>query len=195
MRIEQDPALTICGMAGDAARALRELERLRPDLVIVDINLPDSHGLDLIKEIHTRDPKVYILVFSMHDEELFGERALRAGARGYVTKSAAPERVLEAIHRVLAGRLAVSDELSHRLMTSATGRSKVEKSPIQQLSDREMEVFQLLGEGLGTKQIAERLKRSSKTIDTYRLRIKVKLKVDSATKLVVQAARWVAEAR
>lgn len=193
MRIAQEEGLAVCAGVGTVAEALAAVERHHPDIAIVDINLPDGHGLELIKEIHARDPEVRLLVFSMHDEHLYGERVLRAGAQGYLMKSESPEKIIEAIHRVLAGRLAVSDELSNRLLADATRQGRSKATAMQQLSDRELEVFELIGQGLGTKDIANRLNRGVKTIDTYRLRIKEKLQVGTATELVAKAARWVAE--
>ncbi len=191
--IALNPKLVICAAVGRITLALEEIERHRPDLVILDINLPDGHGLELIKDIRACNSKVLILVFSMHDDGIFGERVLRAGAQGYVTKSSPPDALIDAINRVLDGKIAVSEDLAQRLIATSTGRNKSSLTLLHQLSDRELEVFQLLGEGLGTKEIAERLKRTSKTIETYRLRIKTKLKIATATQLVVHAARWVAE--
>lgn len=193
LRIAQEQDLAVCAAVGDVAQALAAVEQHHPDLAVVDINLPDGHGLELIKEVHARDPEVRLLVFSMHDENLYGERVLRAGAQGYLMKSEPPEKIIEAIHRVLAGRLAVSEELSHRLLSDATRQGRSKATAMQQLSDRELEVFELIGQGLGTKDIANRLNRGVKTIDTYRLRIKEKLQVGTATELVAKAARWVAE--
>lgn len=193
LRITQEVDLEVCAAVGEMAAALAAVERHQPDLAIVDINLPDGHGLELIKEVHTRDPAVRLLVFSMHDENLYGERVLRAGAQGYLMKSEPPEKIIEAIRRVLAGKLAVSDALSHRLLSEATRQGRSKETAMERLSDRELEVFELIGRGLGTKDIASRLNRGVKTIDTYRLRIKEKLQVGTATELVAKAARWVAE--
>lgn len=193
LRIAQEGGLKVCAAVGDVAKALAAVELHHPDLAIVDINLPDGHGLELIKEIHVIDPGLRLLVFSMHDERLYGERVLRAGAHGYLMKSEAPEKIIDAIHRVLSGRLAVSEELSQRILSETTSRKPSKESGIQQLSDRELEVFELLGQGLSTKEIAGRLNRSVKTIDTYRLRIKEKIQIGSANELVAKAARWVAE--
>lgn len=193
LRITQEGDLEVCAAVGEVAQALAAVEQHQPDLAIVDINLPDGHGLELIKEVHTRDPAVRLLAFSMHDENLYGERVLRAGAQGYLMKSEPPEKIIEAIRRVLAGKLAVSEALSHRLLSEATRQGRSKETAMERLSDRELEVFELIGQGLGTKDIANRLNRGIKTIDTYRLRIKEKLQVGTATELVAKAARWVAE--
>lgn len=193
LRFAQEPDLSVCGSVGDAAGALRALDEAAPDLVILDLTLPDSQGLDLIKEIHARRPEVRILVFSMHDENLYGERALRAGAQGYLMKGEPPERVHEAVRRVFDGRLAVSDSLAQKLLANATRRRPATSAVIEHLSDREFEVFRWIGLGLGTKEIAERLHRSVKTIETYRQRLKDKLGVGSAPQLVARAATWIAE--
>ena len=193
LRLSQDPLIEVCGAVGTVSRALKELDRLRPDLVVVDINLPDGHGLDLIKEIHRRFPSILILVFSLHEDALYGERAMLAGARGYVSKSASPEEVVNAVHRILAGKVVVSEKVLDDIVATKTGKKGRGSDPVRELSDTELEVFHLLGEGFTTKQIAEKLKRSSKTIDTYRLRIKKKLKIRSAVELVAYAGRWVAD--
>jgi DNA-binding NarL/FixJ family response regulator len=193
LRIAQEQDLVVCGAEGDMAHALAAVERHRPDLAVLDINLPDGHGLELIKEIHARDPKIRLLVFSMHDENLYGERVLRAGAQGYLMKNESPDKIIDSIRRILDGKLAVSEELSHRLLSEATQRSRSKGPGMEQLSDRELEVFELIGQGLDTKEIAHRLKRGVKTIDTYCLRIKEKLKIGTMSELVARASRWVTE--
>lgn len=193
LRISQEPDLSVCASVGDVAQALQVLEQHHPDLAILDLNLPDGHGLDLIKEIHTLYPDVRILVFSMHDEHLYGERVLRAGAQGYLMKSEQPDKVIEGIRTVLSGNLVISPRLSHKLLAQFVPKGQPDAAPIQRLSDRELEVFQLIGQGVSTKEIAVRLQRSAKTIETYRLRIKEKLNIGSAQELVATAARWVIE--
>lgn len=193
LRIAQEPDLVVCAEVGDVPQALAAAEIHHPDLAIIDINLPGGHGLELIKGIQARHPNVRILVFSMHDEHLYGERVLRAGAHGYLMKSEPPGRIIDAVREVLAGKLAVSQDLSDRLLSDVTHRKRSKGSRMQQLSDRELEVFELIGKGLGTRDIAKRLQRGVKTIDTYRSRIKDKLQIGSATELVAKAARWVAE--
>jgi len=180
-----------CFEAGDAAAAMVALEKQKPDLAIVDITLPDTHGLELVKDIRARCPDTRILVFSMHDEAVYGQRAIRAGANGYVMKTVNPEKVLAAVHEVLAGRLAVSDALAQKLLNSMReGKQESSQTNLENLSDRELEVFHLVGQGLGTRQIAERLHRGIKTIETYRLRIKQKLGIETAPEFVAVAAAW-----
>lgn len=192
-RLAQEEDMKVCAAVGDMAQALAAVERHHPDLAVVDISLPDGHGLELIKEIQARHPKVRVLVFSTHDERLYGARVLRAGAHGYLMKSEPPENVIDAIRNVLAGKLAVSEDLSQTLMADAAHQKRSKMTPMQLLSDRELEVFELIGSGLSTKEIAGRLNRGVKTIDTYRLRIKEKLQIKTVTDLVAKAARWVVE--
>lgn len=192
LRFSRESDLTVCASVGSASAAFPAIEQTHPDLAIVDISLPDAHGLELIKDIHARFPQLRMVVFSMHDEELYGERALRAGARGYVTKNEPPGRIVQAVREVFAGRLAVSDALAQKLLSAMHSSNASTSSNIELLSDRELEVFQLLGQGVGTREIAERLNRGVKTIETYRTRIKEKLAVTSASELIVRAATWVA---
>lgn len=192
-RIAREEDLHVCADVGNMAEALAAIEQYQPDLAIVDINLPDGHGLELIKEIQARHPSVRVLVFSTHDERLYGSRVLRAGAQGYLMKSESPEKVIFAIRDILGGKLAVSDELAQKLMADAAHQRRSKASPMQLLSDRELEVFELIGTGLSTKEIAGRLNRGVKTIDTYRLRIKEKLQIATVSDLVATAARWVVE--
>jgi DNA-binding NarL/FixJ family response regulator len=144
-----------------------------------------------VKDIRARYPDTRILVFSMHDEAVYGQRAIRAGANGYVMKTVNPEKVLAAVHEVLAGRLAVSDALAQKLLNSMReGKQESSQTNLENLSDRELEVFHLVGQGLGNRQIAERLHRGIKTIETYRLRIKQKLGIETAPEFVAVAAAW-----
>ena len=193
LRISHEPDLHVCASVGTSAEALKALDQEKPDAVVIDMNLPDGHGLELIKEIHARHPSVRMLVFSMHDDRTFGERALRAGAQGYVMKSESPDTVVSGIRRILSGGIVTSAELSARLIASFSPNARATKTPVESLSDRELEVFQLIGQGVATKEIAARLHRSVKTIETYRVRIKNKLKLESPQELVASAARWLAE--
>lgn len=193
LRISQETDLTVCADVGSVAEALSAVTQYQPDLAVIDINLPDGHGLELIKEIHALDPALFLLAFSMHDEQLYGERVLRAGAQGYLMKSRPPEEIIIAIRRVLSGKLAVSEELADKILSESTRQIRTPTSATQELSDRELEVFELIGEGHSTKEIARRLQRGIKTIDTYRLRIKEKLHITSASELIARAARWVIE--
>jgi DNA-binding NarL/FixJ family response regulator len=192
IRISREPDLVVCASVGEASSALPAIAEHQPDLVIIDITLPDGHGLELVKDIHARHPGLRLLVFSMHDETLYGERMLRAGASGYVMKKDPPERVVEAVREILAGRLAVSDALSQKMLNAFRGQAVPAASGMELLSDRELEVFQLLGQGMGTREISEHLRRGIKTIETYRNRIKDKLDIGSASELVARAAAWAA---
>jgi DNA-binding NarL/FixJ family response regulator len=193
LRIRQEADMDVCAAVGSKDHAITAVREYHPDLVIVDLNLPDGHGLDLIRDIRAYDPKVRLLVFSMHDEHLYGERALRAGAQGYVMKSESPDVVMHAIRGVIGGRLAVSDSLAQKVLASKTGRTNEITSPMEQLSDRELQVFRLLANGVSTKQIAGRLRISIKTVETHRAGIKQKLGIGSATELVAAASRWLTE--
>jgi len=190
--IRHEANLLVCGEAETAAEALEKARSTNPDLVLVDITLPGRSGLELIKDLQSVRPTLPTLVISMHDEVLFAERALRAGARGYIMKHEGGSKVIRAIRTVLSGEIYVSDGVSRRVLAglSAAGHRTLH-SPIEQLSDREFEVFQLLGEGLSTQQIGRRLNLSSKTVETHRTNIKVKLGIKSSCELIAHAARWI----
>jgi DNA-binding NarL/FixJ family response regulator len=190
--IDSEPGLVCCGGAKSAEEALQEVPRCNPDLVITDITLPSRSGLDLIKDLATLDPNLPVFVYSMHDELFYAERALRAGARGYLMKEAGSEKMLEAIHQILSGQISVSPKIAAKILnqySGATARSS--NSPIEKLTDREFDVFQLIGKGRSTKQIADQLHISPKTVAIHREHIKEKLGVDNATELTHQAIRWV----
>jgi len=189
--IDEEPDLHVCGDAGDVPTALELVEAEEPEVIVIDISLGGQSGLELIKQINTRYPSVHILALSMHDEKLFAERALRAGAEGYVNKEESPDRVIEAIREVLAGRIYLSDEMSNRILHRLVDRDQsVEQSPIDTLSDRELEVLELIGRGLTTRQIASELHLSRKTVDTYRDHLKSKLQIKTANELVRYAVAW-----
>jgi len=191
-RINRERDLMVCGEAQTARDALGAIASLQPDIVVLDLSLPNGHGLELIKDLQILHPEIYVLVFTMHDESLFAERAMRAGARGYVMKQEPPERLLAALRAVLRGDYFVSDNASSAFMQSFFSQPAKARSPsVERLSDRELEIFQLLGQGMGTRQIADRLGRSVKTIETHRARIMQKLAVKSAAQLVCYASRWV----
>jgi DNA-binding NarL/FixJ family response regulator len=194
-RIGLEPDLAVCATCESISNALKEVDAHHPDLVVVDLTLPNGHGLDLIKKLHTRYPAMRLLVFSMHDEQTYGERALLSGAQGYVMKDESPDRVLEAIRDVLAGKISVSPNLSDRLLQTATGGRHLgaNKLPMERLSNRELEVLEWIGQGLSMKIIAQRLRRSVKTIETHRQRLKDKLHIKSNPELIAQAACWVQE--
>ena len=189
--IAQQPDLAVCGEAEDARGALAAIEAHPPDLAIVDISLKESSGLDLIKDIRARWPKLPVLVLSMHDEAIYAERVLRAGARGYVTKSEVSSKVVEGIRKVLAGEVYVSEKIASKMISSLVGGGELDMFPIDRLTDRELQVLGLIGQGLQTRDIAERLHLSTKTVDAHREHIKRKLNLDSAAKLVRYAVHWV----
>jgi DNA-binding NarL/FixJ family response regulator len=191
--IDAEPDLEVCGFAEDGREALGVVERERPDLVLVDLSLGGTSGLDLIKRLVERPVKV--LVVSMHDELTWTERALAAGALGYVHKSEATRDIVQAVRRVMTGRPYVSEATSERMLQRLVGtatRERVE-SPIETLSDRELEIFERIGQGLSTLEISEALGLSPKTVQTYRQRVKEKLGLETAAELSSQATRWVVE--
>ena len=189
--LEQEPDLAICGKAEDVKSALEAVRRLEPDVVVLDIFLHDTSGLDLIKDIKARWPELAVVVFSEHDESLFAERVLRAGARGYVSKRETPAKLIKAIRDVLNGGIYVGEKTTSEILRKfVTGRADTNKSKVNGLTDREFQVFQFIGEGLETRQIAEKLHLSLKTVETHREHIKKKLNVDSATKLAKYAIQW-----
>jgi DNA-binding NarL/FixJ family response regulator len=189
--LEQEEDLIVCGEASSARSALEAIERLQPSIVIVDILLKDVNGIELIKMIKSRFGKIPVLVMSMHDESLYAERSLRAGARGYIMKEEATDKMLTAVRKVMTGGIYLSERMVSRILHRlAEGKDEAE-SPLDRLSDRELEVFQLIGEGSPTRQIAERLNVSIKTVESYRAHIKEKLELTSSTELVKQAVHWV----
>jgi len=189
--INREPNLVVCGEAADAAQTLQAIETLRPDMAVVDLTMEGTHGTDLIKNITSRYKGLLVLVLSMHDEPLYAERALRAGARGYITKREGAEKIRQAILRVLAGEIQVSKTVEARILKEASaGRSIGAGLPVDSLSDRELEVFQLLGSGYGPSQIADELHLSVKTVEGYMARIKEKLLLKDARQLVQQAIQW-----
>ncbi len=191
--IENEVDLHVVGQMDNAEEALEEIEDLDPDLAIIDISLPGMSGMELIKHLRSRTPDIQLLVVSRHDETLYAERCIRAGAKGYVMKQEAGDVIVQAIRKVLNGRIFVSEEINERLLQSMAegGRERIMQSPLEVLSDRELEVFELTGEGLSTRDIAERLHLSVKTIESYRARIKDKLNLDSGNELMKHAVQWV----
>ncbi|MFH5886436.1 response regulator [Halalkalibaculum sp. DA3122] len=174
-----------------AEEAIQKFEELSPDLMIVDISLPGMSGLELVKHLTARDEEVKILVVSRHDETLYAERVIRAGAKGYVMKLEAGEVLVKALRKIMKGGIYVSSEVSEKLlMGMARGQKDMNESPIDQLSDRELEVFELTGKGNSTREIAEKLHLSIKTVESYRARIKTKLNLENATELMVHAVKW-----
>ncbi|HTB79633.1 MAG TPA: response regulator transcription factor [Opitutaceae bacterium] len=190
--IRRRPDLEVCGQAEDTATALSSIAATRPGVAIVDLSLKGGSGLELIKDLRAQHPAVRILVLSMHEDTSYAERALRAGARGYVMKREATGLIIEAIYEVLRGKIYANEKLLATLAESIIeGSSGKSGSPADLLSDRELEVFRLLGGGLETRQIAERMKLSIKTVQCYAARIKEKLHLDNASKLMREAVRWV----
>lgn len=185
---------SICEEASGVAEALERIRLHCPDVVVVDISLGDGNGLELTKDIKAHWPDVKVLVTSMHDESLFAERALRAGALGYVSKSDDVDRFIAAFRRVLGGQVYLSQRMTDRLLTQVVGGTdEATRSPLERLSDRELEVFEMIGHGLGTKQIAAKLDLSRKTVETYREHIKTKLGLANGTELTQHAVQWVLE--
>ncbi len=193
-QIQAETDLDICGEAEDANEALRLVERLRPDLVIVDISLKSGHGIELVRRIHESEPKLRMLVNSMYDEAVYAERALQAGAMGYLNKQSARGTLIPAIRTLLSGRIYLSPEMTEKVLKSRIGgKLEVGKSPIENLSNRELEVLTLIGQGKTTGAIAKHLHLSVHTIDTYREKLKIKLHLANSAELNRFAAQWVLE--
>lgn len=189
--INQQSDLAVCGEAESGARALREMAAIKPDVAILDLSLKESSGLELIKAAKSTVPELSILVLSMHDEELYAERCIRAGAGGYVMKRESSNRVVGAVREVLAGRMCVSDRMAALFAEKfVSGRKTQTDSPYGTLSDRELEVFGLMGKGMASRQVAEHMNVSIKTVQAYCARIKHKLHLASATELLREAIHW-----
>jgi DNA-binding NarL/FixJ family response regulator len=183
--IAQETDLEVCGEAEDAIGALKGVEALRPDVAVVDITLKDTYGIELIKELKDRHPRLPVLVLSMHDESLYGERSIRAGAKGYLNKQEATKKVVTAIRTVLAGQMFVSEKMTATILQRMSGGQRIEGGdPTDVLTDREAEVFQLLSQGVGVRQIAENLFVSVKTVEAHREHIKQKLGMKSSAELL-----------
>jgi DNA-binding NarL/FixJ family response regulator len=189
--INREPDLAVCGDAEEAGSALRLIEELKPDLVVVDISLSGPDGLDLLKSIRARDPNLPVLILSMMDEFLYAERGLRAGANGYIMKQQATEQVLVAIRRILGGEIYLSERMANKMLHLFVGGSPTQQSStVADLTDRELEVFRLIGEGHGTRQIADALHLSIKTVESYQAHIKDKLALKNGRELVQRAIQW-----
>lgn len=189
--INREIDLIVSGEAEDRQQAIEAILARPPDLVIIDLTLKNSDGLELIKDIRTRWPKMRMLVVSMHDESLYAERVIRAGAMGYITKQEATRKILVAIRRVLSGNLYLNEKLANRMLTRLTDHADpITATPAELLADREFQVFELTGQGLNTHDIACRLNISVKTVETYRARIKEKLKLSDASELLQSAISW-----
>ena len=189
--INREPDLVVCGEAEESMGAMHVLASARPDVLIVDISLNGPDGLDLLKNIRTTHPNLPVLILSMHDESIYAERALRAGANGYIMKQEATGKVLVAVRRILNGEIYVSDRIANNMLKHyITGSGTLRNSSIADLSDRELEVFRLIGEGHGSRQIAEELHLSIKTVESYQAHIKEKLSLRSARELMQHAIQW-----
>lgn len=190
--INRQSDLVVCGEEEDASRAMSAISNLKPDLVIADISLKDSSGLELMRNIKAQYPRIPILVVSVHDESIYAEIAFRAGALGYLMKEEALEKILTAIRRVLSGAIYVSDNLAAKMLQQQVrGQTDIHESPVKGLSDRELEVFQLIGAWKKTREIADELHLSIKTIEYYREQIKRKLNLKNAAELTQYATSWV----
>jgi len=195
LRIGRHSDLEVCGEAADMIEALRLVADTQPDVAVVDISLKTGNGIDLIKRIKDRNNSVRMLVWSMHTESLYAERALRAGALGYVNKDQATDKIVEAIRRVLQGKVYLSDAMAEKMLHRAVGGGPkdVTPLPLDVLADREVEVFRLIGQGVKTAEIAKRLHLSVKTVETYRDRIRQKLDLSNGTELAHYATKWMLE--
>ena len=191
--IEMQPDLVVCGEAANAAESLEAIKTLSPDIAIVDILLDrDISGLELIKQIRTNHFQLPVLVLSMYDETVFAERVVRAGAKGYVMKTEPPEVIIVAIRRILEGKIYLSDNMSTRMLSSfVKGRGEPAEFSVSRLTDRELEILELIGRGLGTSKIAEKLFLSVKTVETHRTHIKQKLQLGDGSRLLQYAIEWV----
>lgn len=190
--ISRQPDLMICAEAANPAEALKALPATNPEVLLADLTMPGRSGLEFIKDILALHPALPVLVVSMHDEAVFAERALRAGARGYIMKEAGGEALVDAIRQVLRGEVYVSPTMSARILAGLSGRKpRGSDSPIEKLTDREFEIFQLIGQGKSTRDIAEQLGLSSKTVDVHRSHLREKLELKDSTALIRHAVRWV----
>ncbi len=189
--IESEKDLAVCGEAGDGTDALKALPKAAPDALIADLSMPEMGGLELIKAVKQKWPKLPILVISMHDESVYAERVFAAGARGYLMKKESAAKVIPALREVLSGKRHMSEAMREKMLDRlADGDKPGEGSPVETLSDRELEVFELVGQGLKTGEVAEKLHLSVKTVESYREQIKVKLKISTASELTQYAVQW-----
>ncbi|MEZ5386025.1 MAG: response regulator transcription factor [Prosthecobacter sp.] len=189
--IRGEPGLEVSGEAGSAREGLDVVGKLKPDLVIIDLTLPDKNGLELVKDIRAAHPATQCLVLSMHDETLYGERSLRAGARGYVMKEEAADHLIAAIQKILGGGLYVSETLNARMLEQVSGASRSKPTGMDALTDRELEILTLVGKGVATKNIAAQLSISARTVEAHRAHIKEKLGITDGAALVRYAVQWV----
>ena len=189
--INKEPDMEVCGEADNIRQAMEVIQSTKPDAAVLDITLKGSSGLELLKDLKAQSIELPVLVLSMHDESLYAERAIRAGAKGYITKDEASDKVMMAIRKVMGGEIYLSEGTTSRILKNITdGKSSVDAPALSNLTDRELEVFQLIGSGKTTREIAETLHLGLTTIDTYRARIKEKLNLRNATELIHQATDW-----
>ena len=190
--INREPDLVVCGQAEDTYGAVKAMESLKPDIAVADISLKGADGMELIKNVKMRLPGLPVLVLSIHDESLYAPRALRAGALGYIMKQEATENVLVALRRVLSGEIYLSERMANKILQQFVGAgTTAQRFSVDRLSDRELEVFRLIGQGYGTRRIAQELRLSVKTVESYREHIKDKMTLSDASELVQHAIRWV----
>jgi DNA-binding NarL/FixJ family response regulator len=193
--LNREADLAVCGQAGTAREAMDAISQLKPDVLLMDLTLPDKEGLELIKDVQALHPGLPVLVCSMHDEAFYAPRVLRAGARGYVMKSEGPEKLVAALRTVLSGQIALSPQMSARLLEAYSGGSKTGGTPEDKLTDRELEVLRLFGEGWSTEEAAQKLHLSPKTVDVHRGKIKEKLSLATTPEFLRFAIRWVQSQR
>jgi DNA-binding NarL/FixJ family response regulator len=191
--INRESDLAVCGEAEEMHSALKSIDSTRPDIVVLDISLNGPDGLDLLKHLRARHPKLPVLMLSMHDESIYAERTLRAGANGYIMKQEATEKVLIALRRILSNEIYVSDRIANNMLRHYVRGEGAQSSPVTELSDRELEIFRLIGQGHATRQIANELHLSIKTVESYQAHIKEKLSLHSARELLQHAVRWTAD--
>ncbi|MBE7494907.1 MAG: response regulator transcription factor [Verrucomicrobiaceae bacterium] len=188
------PGVVICGEADNAVEAFNAITKLNPDLILMDINLPGKSGLELLQDVHATNPELPVLVISMHDEHLYAERVLRAGGRGYIMKQAGPDKMREAISKVLNGQVYASEKTAAAILDALSRpRSATSTSVLSKLTDRELEILRLIGQGKDTHEISDSLHISTKTVDTHRSHLREKLGVKGNTELIHYAVRWVGE--
>lgn len=188
--IRMENGLDVCGEAGSAREGLDLVSKLKPDLAVIDLTLPDKNGLELVKDIRAMHPSTVCLVLSMHDESLYGERSLRAGARGYVMKEEAADHLITAIHKIMSGGLYVSETLNARMLEQMTAPTRAKAAGIDSLTDRELEILELIGKGVATKNIATQLSISARTVEAHRAHVKEKLGITDGAALVRYAVQW-----
>lgn len=191
--VNMEAELTVSGEANDAKQAMQAVEKLHPDLVLLDMSLPGKGGLELLKDIRAIAPQTPVLIISMHDETLYAERVIKAGGRGYIMKQEGPEKIVQAVRKVLSGGISVSERIAAQILDAMSGGKSGTSSSVSTLTDREFEVYRLLGQGKEPHEIARTLHLSIKTVDTHRAHIRQKLSLRNATELIHHATRWTAE--